>query len=63
MNGNKILMKLRPMSISEICKQLNINRDTFFQWIDGKALWPYRRGHRLKFRSKNNDELPQKSAL
>jgi len=55
-------MKVRPMSISEICKHLDINRDTFFKWIDAKGVLPYRLGHLLKF-THEDDERPMKSAL
>ena len=47
-------MKVQPMPISEICKHLDINRDTFFKWIDAKGLLPSRLGHPFKF--KHDDE-------
>ncbi len=51
------------MSISEICKHLDINLDTFFKWIDAKGVLPYRLGHFLKFKHEDDDERPKKSAL
>ncbi len=57
MNGAENRMKVRPMSISEICNHLDINRDTFFKWIDAKESLPYRIGHLLKFKNEDDDEL------
>jgi len=63
MNGAKNIMKVRPMSISEIRKHLDINRDTFFKWIDTKGLLLHRLGHLLKFKREDDDEWLKKKAL
>jgi len=55
-------MQVRPMSIPEICKHLDINRDTFFKWINAKGLLPYRLGHLLKFKHEDDDERSKKGS-
>jgi len=63
MSGAKNIMEMLPMSISEICKHLDINRDMFFKWIDAKGVLPYHLGHLLKFKHEDDDERPKQSAL